>query len=288
MATTPFFTIITATYNAAETLSCLLDSLATQTYRDFELIIQDGGSKDETLALAEAYRAKLPALSVASEPDTGIYDAWNKALLGVRGEWLLFLGADDRLADIAILSRVAVKLLDAPSGVQFALGHLAQIFEDTSLKEVTIRDVKDVPQLLRNEMPLPFPALFIRAALCREVRFDSSLSIAADYDFLCRVWNSNNQSINLDFTVVTMLASGVSNLPHFRLKAIQEERTIQRRYFQSTQSIKRTWLITKAYVLHLIVLVAGRNYAPRILNLLRKWRGLPPRWDESTQKNGNR
>ena len=85
----PLFTIITAAYNAAATLPRLLDSLAGQTCRDFELIIQDGASKDDTVAMAESYRHKLPALSLASEPDTGIYDAWNKALSRVRGEWVL-------------------------------------------------------------------------------------------------------------------------------------------------------------------------------------------------------
>jgi glycosyltransferase involved in cell wall biosynthesis len=56
---TPFFTIITATYNAAATLPRLLDSLAAQTCRDFELVIQDGASTDATAAIAEAYRERL-------------------------------------------------------------------------------------------------------------------------------------------------------------------------------------------------------------------------------------
>ena len=85
-------TIITATYNATATLPRLLESLATQTCQDFELIIQDGASKDDTVAVAESYRHRLPALSLASEPDTGIYDAWNKALSRVRGEWVLVFG----------------------------------------------------------------------------------------------------------------------------------------------------------------------------------------------------
>ncbi|MDR3362753.1 MAG: glycosyltransferase [Desulfovibrio sp.] len=76
----PFFTIITATRNAAATLPRLLDFLACQTCRDFELVIQDGASTDGTVGLAEAYRDLLPALSLDSAPDRGIYDAWNKAL----------------------------------------------------------------------------------------------------------------------------------------------------------------------------------------------------------------
>ncbi|MDR0467100.1 MAG: glycosyltransferase, partial [Deltaproteobacteria bacterium] len=83
----PFFSVITATRNAGATLPRLLESLASQTCRDFELIIQDGASTDDTLAIVEAWRERLPALSPASGPDMGVSDAWNRALPRIRGQW---------------------------------------------------------------------------------------------------------------------------------------------------------------------------------------------------------
>ena len=118
----PFFSIITATYDAAIPLPGLLESLADQRCRDFELVLQDGHSTDNTVALVESYRHRLPSLKLQSTPDTGIYDAWNRALDRVAGQWVLFLGADDALAGPDVLDVVAKKLIDAPSGLLYASG----------------------------------------------------------------------------------------------------------------------------------------------------------------------
>ena len=102
----PFFTIITSTYNAAATLPHLLDSLASQTCRDFNWIVQDGASSDATIQIVEQYRDRLPEVLTDSGKDSGIYDAWNKAIdrwQDKMGEWILFLGADDKLADVNVL-----------------------------------------------------------------------------------------------------------------------------------------------------------------------------------------
>ena len=91
----PFFTIITSTYNAAATLPRLLDSLASQTCRDFNWIVQDGASSDATIQIVEQYRDRLPEVLADSGKDSGIYDAWNKAIdrwQDKMGEWVLFFG----------------------------------------------------------------------------------------------------------------------------------------------------------------------------------------------------
>ena len=77
MTATPCFTIITSTWNAAATLPRLLDSLAAQTCRDFNWIVQDGASSDATLDIVERYRDRLPEILTAGGRDNGIYDAWN-------------------------------------------------------------------------------------------------------------------------------------------------------------------------------------------------------------------
>ncbi|MCC8194941.1 MAG: glycosyltransferase, partial [Deltaproteobacteria bacterium] len=121
MPTTPFFTIVTATYNAAEVLSGLLDSLTAQTCQSFEVLIQDGGSSDATVEIIAGYKDRLN-VRWASEKDSGIYDAWNKALPAARGEWILFLGADDRLDAPDVLERCFGVMRDLPCGVLYAGG----------------------------------------------------------------------------------------------------------------------------------------------------------------------
>jgi glycosyltransferase involved in cell wall biosynthesis len=96
--------------NSAAVLAHALSSLASQTFRDFEVILSDGSSKDETLAIAQRHAASLPSLRIDSRPDTGVYDAMNRGVQLARGEWFLVLGSDDCLHAADTLAAVAANL----------------------------------------------------------------------------------------------------------------------------------------------------------------------------------
>lgn len=127
MSEPPFFTIITSTYNAASTLPRLLDSLASQTCRDFNWIVQDGASSDATMQIVEQYRDRLPEILAESSKDNGIYDAWNKAINRWNnnlGKWVLFLGADDKLCSDDTLEKSKQILSVLSNEVLFAAGNI--------------------------------------------------------------------------------------------------------------------------------------------------------------------
>ena len=88
-------TLVTVTYNAASTIERTLLSVERQTYRDVQHIIMDGGSKDGTVAMAEAYKQRNADLdvTVVSERDKGLYDAMNKAIDLANGDYVCFLNA---------------------------------------------------------------------------------------------------------------------------------------------------------------------------------------------------
>lgn len=100
----PFVSIITAVLNAAEALEETILSVLRQTYPHREYLIIDGGSWDGTVEVLERYDAALDYW--LSEPDRGIYDAFNKGIRLAQGDWLYFLGAGDRLADERVLEEV--------------------------------------------------------------------------------------------------------------------------------------------------------------------------------------
>ena len=104
----PFFSIIIPTYNSATDIRRCLNSIASQNFSNFEVIIQDGSSEDETLEIIREVRGKNQSLliEVYSERDNGVYDAMNKAVLRSKGNWLLFLGSDDQLFESDTLKRV--------------------------------------------------------------------------------------------------------------------------------------------------------------------------------------
>lgn len=106
-------TILTATFNSSAVIGRLIASLEAQTDADFEWLVVDGASSDDTVAKVE--RSRLRCRNVVSEPDFGVYDALNKGVRRARGDYYLVVGADDALAPDAVASfRRAVAVAPVP------------------------------------------------------------------------------------------------------------------------------------------------------------------------------
>lgn len=119
----PLFTIITVCRNAVESVGKALESLAAQTFTDWEWIMVDGASTDATVAQANTLHGKGRRLKIISEPDTGIYNAMNKGLRSARGQYVYFLNADDALHDERVLEDVAQELRLLPD-TDFLYGNI--------------------------------------------------------------------------------------------------------------------------------------------------------------------
>jgi len=100
----PYITIIIPTFRAAKTLRATLDSVLCQDFRDFEVLVMDGGSDDGTAAIVE--QAADDRIRFVAQRDKGVYDAMNKGIAAARGVWLYFLGADDLLYAPGVLSSI--------------------------------------------------------------------------------------------------------------------------------------------------------------------------------------
>ncbi len=181
---TPRFSIITATFNRAPLLREAIESVRAQGRDDIEHLIIDAASTDGTRELL----AEHPDLRVISEPDRGIYDAFNKGLALARGEIVHFLNSDDlfvpgALDAVAGAFREDVDLVSG--GVEFferaADGAELVLRRDQTEAELAFT----VPQVL-----LGLPALnarFFRRRLIERIgNFDLRYTIAADREFLLR------------------------------------------------------------------------------------------------------
>lgn len=223
----PFFTIITSTYNAAATLPRLLDSLASQTCRDFNWIVQDGASSDATMQIVEQYRDRLPEILADSGKDSGIYDAWNKAIdrwQGKMGEWVLFLGADDKLLASSTLEDVKNKIESSKKNILFAAGDLIVVDEhDKIICDNIIDDNKIRFQQNKFKMSIGHPSLFTRKNVLLQYKFDTSFRIVGDHDFLIRAWQQHDQLFPIRITVTQMALGGISNNERHHGILIREE-----------------------------------------------------------------
>jgi glycosyltransferase involved in cell wall biosynthesis len=94
--------VITATYNAATILRTLFESLRAQTFRDFEWVVADGASTDETVVLLQEFSRECTWVKYVSEPDFGFYDALNKGVQRAAAPCYVVAGADDQFAPDAL------------------------------------------------------------------------------------------------------------------------------------------------------------------------------------------
>jgi glycosyltransferase involved in cell wall biosynthesis len=100
----PFFTIVTPVYNGEKYISKTIESIINQTYQNFDYIIVDGLSKDNTLQKIISYKKYIT--KIISEKDNGMYDAISKGFSFSRGKYLLWLNSDDILIDRNALYRL--------------------------------------------------------------------------------------------------------------------------------------------------------------------------------------
>lgn len=204
------FSIVTAVWNRAGTLGDALDSLVAQSHRDYEHIVQDGGSSDGTLALLAA--RPDPRRQLVSAPDGGIYDALNRGLARCRGDVIGLLHSDDVFAHSQVLAHVAARFAD--TGADAVYGDLDYVAAaDTSRVIRHWRAGDYTPARLRHGWMPPHPALFLRRSVIeRHGGYDTSYRIAADYDSILRYFGRGGISAAwLPEVLVKMRLGGESN-----------------------------------------------------------------------------
>jgi glycosyltransferase involved in cell wall biosynthesis len=230
----PKISVVTATYNAAHILPRLLSSLAGQSFRDFTVIIQDGSSTDNTVEVAESFRNLVPEIIIESSPDNGIYDAWNKALDNGGdnlGEWVVFLGADDSLADANVLAAVNAQLSQLSPDINFVSTEICWVVGERIMRDRHYAQLPDAFDNLWSGMTVPFPGLFIRSSLFAENRFNSEFKIAGDYDFLVRTWLKPEAMVTLPIMVAKFSLGGCSTKFSHGALNIAEKFKIREEYF---------------------------------------------------------
>jgi len=185
VAAAPLISILIATRNAAQGLPRCLDSLRRQTFRDFEAIVMDGGSTDATADILKASGDVVAAWR--SEPDSGIYSAWNKAVALAKGEWICFLGADDWLWDEGALERLLPQLRTARPHARVVYSRVRQVDGQGRVAAELGEPWRQAKESFRSHVCLPHPGLMHHRSLFEvHGRFDEGFQLAGDYEFLLR------------------------------------------------------------------------------------------------------
>jgi glycosyltransferase involved in cell wall biosynthesis len=279
MTESPLFTIVVATHNARGTLQHCLDSIAGQSCESRELIVIDGASTDGTVDVLRANAAWITTW--VSEPDTGLYDAFNKAVQRARGEWLLFLGADDFLVAPDVLTRVASHLEATPANVRVAYGRVRYVTRGGGYLYTAGVPWEVAGPRFRQVMSIPHQGVFHRRALfAQRGGFDTQFKIGGDYELLLRELKSN-PAMFLDFDVAGMRQGGVSSDLSNSMTIIREMRLAQR-----NNGISRPgplWILASLRVRLRLLLwrLLGERVTRRLLDAGRAATGHPPHWTKN-------
>lgn len=207
--------IITVNLNNRDGLLKTIDSVVSQTFRDFEWIVIDGGSTDGSKELIEQYADHFAYW--VSEPDKGIYNAMNKGIRVAKGDYLQFLNSGDWLCSDNTLQNV----FDCSFTDDVLFGSCIVHDPGAGIYEHGPTDNNFTAfQLLSKS--LPHQASFIKKKLFdRYGLYDESFKICADMKFFYDVIVNHNVSVgHLPFAVAHFDGAGISNQ---QLNTVKEE-----------------------------------------------------------------
>ena len=222
MPARPQFSIIIVCKNPGPQLARAAESVWAQTETSSELVIVDGASTDGSRDWLEAHRARLGGF--LSEPDSGVYEAMNKGIRLSGGEWLLFLGADDRLASANTLAEVLKSASSAPNN-RWLCG-------SASYADGRVWPAPERPNVYYRNF-LHHQAAFYHRSLFERFRYDEALHIQADYDLNLQLWCAGIRPEPLPVRVAICGTGGLSD--RGRWANYREEIAVRHRHFPAWQ-----------------------------------------------------
>ncbi|MDZ4664516.1 MAG: glycosyltransferase family 2 protein [Bacteroidota bacterium] len=218
---TPLITLITVVYNGERHLERTITSVLNQKYEPLEYIVIDGGSRDGTLDIIRKYESRISYW--ISEPDKGIFDAFNKGLKQAKGELIGFINSDDWLENNALEA-----INNSYKKGTIVYGNVCFWKNGKQLNTS-----KSDHTRLRKGMTMAHPAVFVPKEIYdRYGNFKTNLKIASDYELLVRFFVNRVEFVKINDVIVNMNLGGIS---HSRwVLAIVEDLKVKNTYFSNT------------------------------------------------------
>ncbi len=206
----PKVSIVTVTFNAAPLLPKTIESVLSQDYENLEYIIIDGGSTDDSISIIKKFEDKIDYWH--SKPDKGIYDAMNKSLNHVKGDYVNFMNAGDYFKSPSTIKKVFSLLKDSPDLIYG--DH--EVIYDSFIK---IKKAKS-PDLLWKGMVFSHQSLFVKTQILKEKLFDLNTPIIADFKFIFECWVEGRSFHNSQKMIACYSAGGLSEVKNLKTKRL--------------------------------------------------------------------
>jgi glycosyltransferase involved in cell wall biosynthesis len=241
----PKFSIITITFNASSVIEPTLRSVKEQSYRNFEYLLIDGASTDDTVAKAKA--SGIEFAHIVSERDKGLYDAMNKGIRLATGDYLCFLNAGDAFHAPDTLEKIAAVAASYDELPHVLYGETAEVDEERRF--VRMRRLQAPKELtwrsFRNGMMVCHQAFYAK----REIApmYDLKYRLSSDVDWCIKVMKRAEKLVNVNATVVNYLQNGLS-LQHHRA-SLKERFWIMSKHYGFLPTVGRhLWFVIRAVI----------------------------------------
>jgi glycosyltransferase involved in cell wall biosynthesis len=217
--------VVTINYNNPLGLNKTIESVVSQTFKDFEYIVIDGGSKVEDVSIIKSYQNHINYW--VSEPDKGIYNAMNKGIKVATGDFIIFINSGDNFTDSKVLEEVQSKLT---SDFDIYYGDYYRIKSNSKRR-------KSYPAKLSFSFfysgSLPHPATFFRRSLFDEIFFyNESYKIVSDWEFyIYAICHKNVKYYYLKTAISDFDFTGISSNPKFNEIERLERKKVLEKYF---------------------------------------------------------
>jgi glycosyltransferase involved in cell wall biosynthesis len=223
----PYFSIIVVSLNAQETILPTIQSILNQNFYDYEIIVKDGLSKDNTLSVIP----KSEKIHVYTEKDSSIYDAMNQAIGYASGKYLCFLNCGDTFKDENVLQNI----YDVGKGASDE----SIIYGNYFRKGVLFKQPSKITDFYLYRTPLCHQTLFIAKKLFEiNGHYNTEYKILADYDHTLCDYFKKAEFMYCNCIVCDYMGEGVSESEKGRIIKANERKEIINRYFSEKQRFK--------------------------------------------------
>ena len=217
----PFFSIIVVSLNAENLIRKTIDSVLNQNFNDYEIIVKDAVSSDNTLAQIP----KDDRIHIYSEKDSGIYDGMNQAISYSSGKYLIFLNCGDFFATDSVLSHVyeTAKELDDNNSI---------IYGDYQRNSIKAKQPSGLSDFYLYRTPLCHQTVFFGSGVLKKLsNYNTEYKILADYDLTLRCYRANVEFVYCPYVISDYLGGGVSESEKGRVLRAKEYKQIRDSYF---------------------------------------------------------
>lgn len=204
-------TIITVCYNSGEDIEKTMISVLEQEYTDFEYVVIDGKSSDNTLEIvaqfSKRFELKGVRFNIYSDTDSGIYNAMNKGISYSDGRYILFLNSGDYLFDKNTLQKIDLSLKNQTEEPDVFYGNYCNYYNG----RLYLMEAGGI-ECVTTRMPACHQSILIKSSILKKYGFNENYKLAADYDLIMKLYKENKTFLKLELIISVYCIGGISSI----------------------------------------------------------------------------